>query len=245
MGLGIFVLAIGLAACGGNETETEQEETTGEAEESVAADQDINAVIDIESIPDVIATVNGEDIEKEVYVGYLQQQASNLVMQGFDLESEEGKSYLEMIEDSLLQQMINETLIVQAANKEAIEVTEEEIDQEITTLISDLQMSSDEDLQALLEEQNVTMEELRTDIVEYIKRDKYIQKNLNVTNPTEEELKAAYDEMLAMVEDDAEVPEFEEYKDELEYNLLREQEQEQTLQLVETLRDGSEITIHI
>ncbi len=244
MGLGIFVLAIGLAACGGEETEQEETVATPE-EESVAVDQDINSIIDTESIPEIIATVNGEDIEKEIYVANLQQQASSLAMQGFDLDSEEGRSYLEMIEESILQQIINEKLIVQAANAEDIEVSEEDIDQEIATLIEELPIESEEDLQALLDEQGVTMEELRSDIVDYVKRDKYIQQNLTITNPTEEELQALYDEMLAMVEDESEAPAFEDYKDELEYSFLQEQEQEQTMQLVENLRETSDITIHI
>ncbi len=243
MSFGILALAFGLAACGGDETE--QEEAVAAPEESAPAEQDLNSIIDTENIPDVIATVNGEDIEKEVYVSYLQQQATQMMMQGIDLNSEEGRSYLEMIEESTLQQLVNEKLIVQAANEANLEVTEEEIEQEIASILTEFQLESEEELQELIEQQGVTMDELRDDVVEYVKRDKYIQQNINVTDITEEELQAAYDELLTMVEDESEVPEFEDYREELESSLLKEQEQAQTAQLLEELREDGEVTIHI
>ncbi|ARK30813.1 SurA N-terminal domain-containing protein [Halalkalibacter krulwichiae] len=239
----IIALAFGLAACGGDDSD--QTEETVAPEEGVATEQDIEAILDTENIPDVIATVNGEDINKDIYVANLEQQASQLAMQGFDLESEEGASYLQMVEDSLIQQIINERLIIQAANEEDIQVTDEEIDKEIEQLIGQMGMETEEQLQELLDEQGVTMEELRADVIDFIKRDKYIETNINVTSPSEEELQSAYDERVAMVDEETEVPDFEDYKDELEYNLVRDREQEQTVELLENLREDSEITIHI
>ncbi len=244
MGFGILALAIGLAACGGDEPEQEEAVATPE-EEPVTEEQDMGSIIDTENIPDIIATVNGEDIEKGIYVSYLQQQASQMMMQGIDLESEEGKGYLEMIKESTIQQLVNERLIVQAANEENLKVTEEEIDQEIKSILAEFQLETEAELQELIAEQGVTMDELRDDIVEYLKRDKYIQQNINVKDASEEELQAAYDEILTNVEDETEVPEFDDYREELQTGLQSQQEQEQTVQLLEDLREASEITIHL
>lgn len=246
--IGVGILALGLAACGNEESQEnpdqeapapteEQEQPEGEE-----AMQDPAAVIDMDSIPDVVATVNGEEINKDVYVASLEQQTSFLAAQGIDLESEEAAGYIEMIQEQLIQQIVNERVIIQAASDEGIEATDEEIDAELSAITS--QFESEEQLQEVLDEQGITMEELRSDIAEFVKRDKYVEQNTEAAEISEEELQAAYDELAAMSEEN-EIPSFEEYKGELEAQLQNEQQQEQLAQLVESLREESEITIHI
>ncbi|MFC0471827.1 SurA N-terminal domain-containing protein [Halalkalibacter kiskunsagensis] len=248
MGIGVCTLAFGLAACGGDDTDTTEEEGAA-PEESETAEQDLGSAIDTESIPDVIATVNGEDINKEVYVGNLEQGAMQLTMQGIDIESEEGLAELELMKDQLLDRIINSTLISQAANEEGVEASEEEIDTGIEELIAQIGLESQEQLQELLDEQGVSTDELRADVAETVKSEKYLDQNISVDDISEEDLQAAYDELVAMVEaegeETTEIPSFEEYKDQLENQMLMEQEQQQVGQLIETLRADSEITIHI
>jgi peptidyl-prolyl cis-trans isomerase SurA len=170
-------------------------------------------------------------------------------MQGIDIESEEGLAELEIMKEQLLDRIINSTLITQAANEEGVEATEEEIDTGITELIAQIGLESEEQLQELLDEQGVTKEELRADVAKTVKSEKYLDQNVTVADISEEDLQAAYDELVEMVEaegeETTEIPSFDEYKDQLEYQMLMEQEQEQVGKLIETLRADSEITIHI
>jgi peptidyl-prolyl cis-trans isomerase SurA len=251
MGIGVCALAFGLAACNGDDTSEEEGAAPEEAapEQAEDVEQDVSSAIDTESIPDVIATVNGEDINKEIFVGNLEQGAMQLSMQGIDIESEEGLAELEIMKEQLLDRIINSTLITQAANEEGVEATEEEIDTGITELIAQIGLESEEQLQELLDEQGVTKEELRADVAKTVKSEKYLDQNVTVADISEEDLQAAYDELVEMVEaegeETTEIPSFDEYKDQLEYQMLMEQEQEQVGKLIETLRADSEITIHI
>ncbi len=249
--IGVGVLALGLAACSDDtgQEEPNQEEPAptedqeqAEQPEGEETGQDLDAVLDIENIPDAVATVNGEDINKDIYVASLEQHTFALQANGMDLGSEEAASYLEMIKEQIIQQLVNERLIIQAANDEGIEATDEEIEVELAAITA--QFESEEQLQEVLDEQGLTMEEVRNDISDFIKRDKYVEQNTELDEITEEELQAAYDELTAMNEE-SELPAFDEYRSELEAELLSQQEQEQLAQLVEHLRGDSEITIHV
>ncbi|WP_332694650.1 SurA N-terminal domain-containing protein [Halalkalibacter lacteus] len=248
MGIGVCTLAFGLVACGGDD---KAEEEVAAPEESENVEQEMGPDIDTESIPDVIATVNGEDINKEIYVGNLEQGAMQLQMQGIDIESEEGLAELEVMKEQLLDRIINSTLITQAANEEGVEATEEEIDKGITELIAQIGLESEEQLQELLDEQGVSTDELRADVAETVKSEKYLDQNIEVSDISEEDLQAAYDELVEMVEAEGEgketpeIPSFEDYREQLEYQMQMEQEQEQVGKLIETLRADSEITTHI
>ncbi|MCM3760719.1 SurA N-terminal domain-containing protein [Alkalihalobacillus oceani] len=246
---GTGLLALSLAACGGDseqQADTPEEdvaETDQQAPENEEAAQDPQSVLDTENIPDVIATVNGEDINKDIYVASLEQQANLLLAQGIELESEEAAGYLEMLEEQLLQQIINERMIIQAADNEGIEATDEEIDAELELITS--QFESEEQLQEVLDEQGVTMEELRSDISDFVKRDKYVEAHTTTEEVSEEELQAAYDELAEMAGEDGGLPTFEEYREELQAQLQSEKQQEQLSQIIEDLRAESDITIHI
>src|SRR5690625_1245577 len=130
--LGISLLAIGLFACGGGDAEQSGEENGEEAgnDEEVAIDDEtididdeaIDAAIDAENIPNVIATVNGEDINKDIYVDTLQQQMEMLPMQGISLDSEEAEDFIPMLKEQLLEQIINEEVLKQAAIEEGLAV---------------------------------------------------------------------------------------------------------------------------
>ncbi|NEU29198.1 hypothetical protein GN156_00170 [bacterium LRH843] len=221
---GIIMLALGLTACGDKE----------EAAEAPA--------IDTESIPAIVATVNGEEIIKEHYVAMLEQQAGMLPLQGIDPGSDEANSYMEMVKEELINQMINERLLIQAANNEGIEISDADIDAEIESVSA--RFETKEKLEEALKEEGFTLEDLREDIVQFKKRDKYLDKKIKLTEITDEELQMAYDELIVSSESDDQ-PSFEEAKEQLLAKLTYEQQQVQMLELLEELRAESEITIHI
>ncbi|GAE24449.1 hypothetical protein JCM9140_378 [Halalkalibacter wakoensis JCM 9140] len=237
MGFGIMALAVGLAACGGEEEATEEQP----AEEGVEVDQqqEMESFIDTGDIPDVIATVNGEDIDKEIYVGTLEQEAMQLAMQGIDIDSEEGAAYLEQVKDQVLDRIINSTLITHAALEEGIEATEEEIDAGVQDLMAQFGLESEEDLQELLQAQGVSMDELRSDVAENVKSNKFIEQRVAEIEITEEEVQAFYDDAIAAIpEADAELPTLEEVRGEIEQQL-------QVEALLSSLREESDIVIHV
>jgi peptidyl-prolyl cis-trans isomerase SurA len=246
MGFGVCALAFGLAACGGEEETTQEVDPT--QEEPVASEepegiehpeQEMGSMIDTEDIPDVVATVNGEDIEKEMYVTTIEQQAMQVAMQGIDLESAEGVEYVEGLKDQVLDQIINSMLIADAASNEGLEVTEEEIDNGITELMTQNGLESKEQLQELLEAQGVQMDEFRDDVANNVKSSKYMEQKVAEIEISDEEIQTFYDEeIVAALEDESELPSLKEVSSDIEYQL-------QVDSLILTLKENSDVTINI
>jgi peptidyl-prolyl cis-trans isomerase SurA len=241
MGLGVCALALGLAACGGDEETTQEEPVATEQPDGLDQhEQETESMIDTEDIPDVVATVNGEDIEKEIYVTTIEQQAMQIAMQGIDLESEEGIEFVEELKDQVLDQMINSMLIVDAASKEGLEATEEEIDNGISELMTQYGLESEEQLQELLEAQGVQMDEFQDDIAENVKSTKYMEQKAAEIEISDEEIQAFYDDAKATASEteSEQIPPLEEVRTDIEYQLQMDS-------LVSTLKENSEVEINI
>ncbi|MED4163118.1 SurA N-terminal domain-containing protein [Halalkalibacterium halodurans] len=239
--VGVFVLSIGLMACNGQEQEQEDVEKNidGEASGEIPS---IEEIIDINNLPDPVATVNGESIDKETYVMVLEQQMMTMAQYGISLEGEEGKQMISLIEEQTIEQLINEQLLQQAATEKEIEVSEEEIDEELAFIVA--QFSSEEALMEALEEGGSSMDELREEIEHYVRQQKYVEEETEAINVTEEEIQARYEEEKQYYTED-ELPTFEELQSNIEQRLIAEKEQEQLEVLFGKLRDEGDITVHI
>ena len=125
-------------------------------------------------------------------------------------------------------------------------MTEEEIQSELDIVIG--QFESEEQFEEVLKEQNLTKDDLRQDIINYFKMTKYLDQHITVTEISEEEVQTAYDEYVNDMqeqEEEVETPSFEDVKEQLEMDLAMQKENEQTLELVQTLREKSDIEIHL
>jgi peptidyl-prolyl cis-trans isomerase SurA len=237
--VGVFALSIGLMACNGQEQENAETNIDGEANGEIPS---IEEIIDINNLPDPVATVNGESIDKETYVMVLEQQIMTMAQYGISLEGEEGEQMISLIEEQTIEQLINEQLLQQAATEKEIEVSEEEIDEELAFIVA--QFSSEEELMGALEEGGSSMDELREEIEHYVRQQKYVEEETEAINVTEEEIQARYEEEKQYYEED-ELPTFEELQSNIEQRLIAEKEQEQLEVLFEKLREEGDITVHI
>ncbi|MGM5482445.1 MAG: peptidylprolyl isomerase [Nanobdellota archaeon] len=141
----------------------------------------------------LVASVNDENIysdEIEKRLGYYQAQY--------------GPSFTE---DMVINQTINEVLLLQEAKKDNIKANQGEIDKAVNDWLSQLrEQVSDEQLDALLQKNNLTMEEYVDDLRDSIRRQIIMQKVLNetviskldtgtnITNVTEEDARKDYEE---------------------------------------------------
>lgn len=237
--VGVFALSIGLMACNGQEQENAETNIDGEANGEIPS---IEEIIDINNLPDPVATVNAESIDKETYVMVLEQQIMTMAQYGISLEGEEGEQMISLIEEQTIEQLINEQLLQQAATEKEIEVSEEEIDEELAFIVA--QFSSEEELMGALEEGGSSMDELREEIEHYVRQQKYVEEETEAINVTEEEIQARYEEEKQYYEED-ELPTFEELQSNIEQRLIAEKEQEQLEVLFEKLREEGDITVHI
>ncbi|MGP4059979.1 SurA N-terminal domain-containing protein [Halobacillus sp. H74] len=227
-----FLVTIGLAACSnsddesaeGNNEETEQE-NSGQSDETANEEEATGPV----------AVVNGEELSREEFNQQLDIMKQQYEQYGMDIEGQE-----DQIKQSVVDQMIGAELLSQKAEEADIEISSEEVDQRYEEMTG--QFENEEQLQAALDENNTTEEELKEQVKLQMKVDEYIAGETEETEVAEEELQTQYDTLKEQQED---VGSFEEVKPTLEQQLKTQKEHEQVTKLVEKLREEAEVEVKI
>ncbi|RSL32734.1 peptidylprolyl isomerase [Salibacterium salarium] len=251
-----------IAACGDEDASDEKEnneqqeesneENTnedGENEGETAQETEMPEP-DLSEIPDVVAQVNEEDISKDEfetsYERQFQQAALQAQMTGEDLDQNQ-------LKEQVAESMIVTELLVQEADNRDIEASQEDIDNTLNELVELNQLESqDEFISTIKEQQGMNEEEIMTEVKTQVKVDQLIDEESGDTEPTEEELKEAYDQLTAQQEQmsgenekEIEIPPFEEVKSDLEDQLRSQKETKQMQSLVEELREKEDVTINL
>jgi len=111
-------------------------------------------------LPPVVARVNGQDIPLADFQRQLADTQAYLLSQNLiDPNTEEGKEALKALRQQVLDQLIDQVLIVQAAQRMGITVTDEELEASIEAIKKDL--GSEEAFQQSLAANNLTEEQFR------------------------------------------------------------------------------------
>lgn len=148
--------------------------------------------------PNLAATVNGKEIAKEEYVQEYKLAAEQAMAQyGDDFLTQEGldgsgKKMGEVLRENTLKGLIQMEILKQEAAKEKIEVTDEEVDQNISQMAE--MYGGKEALDAALEEQNLTMDTLKEYTQRNLLMQKYTEKKMKDLEPTDEEIQKHYDQ---------------------------------------------------
>ncbi|WP_129663643.1 SurA N-terminal domain-containing protein [Phytoactinopolyspora endophytica] len=241
LGVSVAVSLFAITACGGDDAD---EENAGgdESSEQEGAPQ----APDLESIPDVVAVVNGSEILKEdfvsVYEGQFQQLAMQAQTTGEDVDEEQ-------LKEQTAENMVNNELLVQEADDRGFDASQEDIDETMNELAAQNGLESGEDFMAALEEQGMGEEEVRAELEVQVRVDQLIADEAGDTDPTEEELQELYDEAEAqqeqMGEEAQELPPFDEVKPQLEEQAKADKESEVAQALVQDLRGDAEVSINL
>lgn len=201
---------------------------------------------DVEDVPDVVAEVNGEEITGEEFITNYEAQFSQMaMMSGGDLDQDE-------LKEQTLENMVGVELIVQDAQAQGLEASEEEIDSQLEETAEASGMSSSDELLEAVEEQGFPEEEIREDMETQILMEQVID-NLEVEEPTEEELEELYEEMAAQQPpleegpegEEMETPPFEEMRPQLEEQAAAEKENEAVMAHIDDLREDADVEIHL
>ncbi len=210
---------------------------------------------------EAVAMVNGEPI----YEGPFQRMTDRMLIvyeqQGLTFEGEEGEEMLQQIQEQTLQQMIQQTVLVQEASNLALEVPDEAVNAELDQIRS--QFDTDDAYQEALQQNLFTENELK----ETLRMEMTIEALLAHDTPeikvSEEELVAGYNAyeiqyqaQLESIEASGEeiseeemammaLPSFEEIKEDLRAQMIQEREQELQMAMINDLMEKSEIEIMI
>ena len=137
---------------------------------------------------DAAAEVNGEAIS----TAELDKQVEQLKKQYPDMfAGADGEGRLIDFKQRLLDNLINQKLVEQAAKDRKIEVTEAEIDKQIEQLKAGFK--DDAQFQEALKSANMTLESLRTQIKDQLLQQKLIESLAKDTKITDAEMKSYYD----------------------------------------------------
>lgn len=185
-----------------------------------------------------IATINGEDVLGE----YFQKIQSQIVsQQGIDV-STLSPEIKDQLKDQIIDILISQVLISQKTKELNITVSEDELNQELESIKQ--QFGTEEDFQNLLSGQNLSEESLKENIFDGLLAEKYFEQELNLSQltVTEEEVQELYNQAL---ESGQEIPALEEVYQQVEQTVLMQKQQELIFELLENIKNQSEIEIFI
>ncbi|MDY0087145.1 MAG: peptidylprolyl isomerase [Coriobacteriia bacterium] len=138
---------------------------------------------------DVAAIVNGEEISK----ADLEAQVNRLMEQSPEMfKGDDGESRLVEFKRQLLDNMINNVLIRQAAAERGIEVT----DEEITAQVDDLKAGfpTEDDFDKALSDANLTLDDLKQQLRDQLATQRLMEELVGDDEVTDEEIAKYYEE---------------------------------------------------
>ncbi len=145
----------------------------------------------------VVATVNGENILKSELEQRFNQDKQRAISQGVDTSNSE---VAEQVKSRILQDLINNKLLLQAASKSNIEIDSDTVDSEIALI--EQQIGGEEALLAQLSEVGIDEDEFREEVLNQLILQKYLLENIDTTSitATDEEISLAYKQASATSE---------------------------------------------
>ncbi len=186
----------------------------------------------------VRAVVNGEEIKQASLDARLQEAAQVLAAQGIDLTNPAVRA---QIEDQVLQDIINYTLLKQGAKEEGTQVEQSVIDSAYEGYIT--QSGGEEQLVAQLQQIGLTPEEFKQRIQEQLILDAYIAQKVDFsgTEVSDQEVQTFYDNAVAAAGDNA--PSLDDVRQQIVEQLTNQKKQDKINAFIDTLRENANIEL--
>jgi len=190
-----------------------------------------------------VATVNGEGILKTDYESQLAGAKSAYEQQGINIEDLDTEAKEEM-ERSVLDQLINTEVVLQAAQENNESIQQSEIDSELERIKS--QFEDDNQFNEVLEANQLTEETLVNLVKDQLTVNKYIDSNIGEITASEDEVQDIYNQYKEQAEVQKQEPEeFDKIKADLEKEAIAKKKNEKTSNLIEDLRKQNEKNIEV
>lgn len=220
--LGISLLLI-ISACGDKETAEENQEV----QPVEITDEEL---IDKE---EVIATVNDVEILGRDYNPAYRERKE---LENFNTDPNE-EIDTDKVKEITIDGLVGQELINQETKELGINVSEEEIDKELDIL----KEQQGDMIDSLLEQFDWTEEDLKNQIRNDLTNNRYINEKIKV-DVTDEEVKAEYDRVK---EESEKVPEFDEVKENIEVQMIKQKQNEELFKHIEKIKEKSEVDVKI
>lgn len=201
---------------------------------------------DVSDIPEVVATVNGEDITKDEFTAIYEGQFQQATMQQQSTGQEVDQAALKT---QVANQLVDNRLLLQGASEAGIEPTDADIDATLEEIAQQNGLGSGDEVIATLEQQGTSEEDVRKDASSQFKLTTFIEQEAEVTEPTDEELQTQYDQLVEQQKqaggDPAQIPPFEEAKEQLAQQTITQQQNEAATTIAAELREAGDVTVNV
>lgn len=185
-----------------------------------------------------VATVNGEDVDRDAFNSMLASIAEMAVQQGASLDD---ATTTMQIKRSALDAIISNKLLMQAAAAENIIIEDSKVDEQV--LATQLRLGGEDAFMAELEKVSLTAEKYRATVKDQLVLDAYIEKvapRSGVT-VTDAEAKAFYDARIKTAPAGTDIPKFATVLEQIREYLVGEKYQKVIAAHIATLREKAEI----
>lgn len=177
---------------------------------------------------DVMATVNGKTISQEEYDKYLAYYKNDVEYKygegAWETEARRGLTYKEFYEDLIMDEMTKALLLLDAAEKEGITATEEEIQQQLDNF--KVYFQNDEEYKAYLQQSKMTEEYIKEELIKEIKVNNYVLSKIESLNPTDDELKTLFDDLK--------------FNEQIKTSHILVNTEEEALKVIERIKNGED-----
>lgn len=183
--LAMSAISLSIVACGNSESSTTTQTTGSNIAEA-----------DAEAATTVIATVEGTPIYKNAFDSEMSYVDYMMAYQyGEDYaNNEEAMAYYNQQKEDVLQYLVESQVLLEQAKKEKIEVTDEEIEEELGT--TKAQFDTEEAFEQALEQSSLTLDQLKENIKQNLTISKMVTEATKDVEATEDEAKAYYEENI-------------------------------------------------
>jgi len=244
------LMAIILAACGGNEESKEAEyddkantAETDQQKEQQKQMEEMQKKLEAQQVDEkkTVAIVNDKEILGSYYNSTLASAQGQMQQMGQDPTSKEAA---EQVKKQTINSLVGQTLLLQEADKKGYKVSEADIKKQLDE--TKKQFKTKKEFEAALKKSGMDMKILETQIADDIKLKQYVEKEVPVGEITDEEIQKTYDQYAEQGKSTGqEAPKLEEVKPQIEQSLQQQKQQEKLVQQVEELKKNAKIDIKI
>ena len=244
------LMAIVLAACGGNEESKEAKyddkantAETDQQKEQQKQMEEMQKKLEAQQVDEkkTVAIVNDKEILGSDYNSTLASAQGQMQKMGQDPTSKEAA---EQVKKQTIDSLVGQTLLLQEADKKGYKVSEADIKKQLDE--TKKQFKTEKEFEAALKKSGMDMKILETQIADDIKFKQYVEKEVPAGEITDEEIQKTYDQYAEQGKSTGqEVPKLEEVKPQIEQSLQQQKQQEKLAQQVEELKKNAKIDIKI
>ena len=248
LGIVLLIMVMGvmvLTACGDGEADNGDNGESAQSEEVPMGEEQAPEEIDMDAFEaeDPFLRVNDEEVLFAEFEEEFERSKNTVAQQyGVDMDGEQGEVMIPQIQEQAVQALISQRVMLQEAEDQGIEVTDEDVDENIAALTQ--QFGGEEGLEEAMEAEGLDDDSLRGFLRENLMIEKLMEQNLDLESieVTEEEKEDYYAQLEQNWEEQGqESMPYEEVEEEIALQLQQQKQQEMQMEYLQELMDQSDV----